>query len=146
MEGDTEEYTKNGDHGDEGVSYKRLLEEYDKELYAGCKYSNLSFTLHLYHIKCIGGISNKTFSMILELVRDAYPHLTTTTAQSSSALVASSSSGPVIITFQVTDNVASTSAAAGSYGEVYHADWNVIELDEDECLNLDEDKRLELVD
>ncbi|GKC33034.1 hypothetical protein Tco_1040328 [Tanacetum coccineum] len=76
MEGDTEESAENGDHGDEGVSYKRLLEECDKELYAGCKYSNLSLTLHLYHIKCIGGISNKTFSMILELFRDAFPHLT----------------------------------------------------------------------
>ncbi|GJU24005.1 tetratricopeptide-like helical domain, DYW domain protein [Tanacetum coccineum] len=76
IEGDTEESTENGDHGDEGVSYKRLLEECDKELYAGCKYSNLSFILHLYHIKCIGGISNKTFSMILELLRDAFPHLT----------------------------------------------------------------------
>ncbi|GJY66168.1 tetratricopeptide-like helical domain, DYW domain protein [Tanacetum coccineum] len=76
IEGDTEDSTENGDHGDEGVSYKRLLEECDKELYVGCKYSNLSFILHLYHIKCIGGISNKTFSMILELLRDAFPYLT----------------------------------------------------------------------
>ncbi|GKA31525.1 hypothetical protein Tco_0717830 [Tanacetum coccineum] len=76
IEGDTEESTENGDHGDKGVSYKRFLEECDKELYAGCKYSNLSFILHLYHIKCIGGISNKTFSMIQELLRDAFPHLT----------------------------------------------------------------------
>nr|GEV61035.1 probable LRR receptor-like serine/threonine-protein kinase IRK [Tanacetum cinerariifolium] len=37
--GDTEESTKNGDHGDECVSYKRLLEECDKELYIGCKTS-----------------------------------------------------------------------------------------------------------
>ncbi|GJZ49023.1 hypothetical protein Tco_0603213 [Tanacetum coccineum] len=76
IEGDTEESMENGDHVDGGVSYKRLLVECDKELYAGCKYSNLSFILHLYHIKCIGGISNKTFSMILELLRDAFPHLT----------------------------------------------------------------------
>nr|GEX02948.1 hypothetical protein [Tanacetum cinerariifolium] len=75
IEGDTEESTENGDHSDEGVSYKRLLEECDKELYAGCKYSNLSFILHLYHIKCIGGISNMDFSMILELLRDAFPRL-----------------------------------------------------------------------
>ncbi|GJU84268.1 kinase-like domain, phloem protein 2-like protein [Tanacetum coccineum] len=31
MEGDTEESTENGDHGDEGVSYKKLLEESHKE-------------------------------------------------------------------------------------------------------------------
>ena len=76
MEGDTGESTESGSHGDEGLLYKKLLEECDKELYSGCKYSNLSFTLHLYHIKCVGGISNKTFSMILELLRDAFPHLT----------------------------------------------------------------------
>ncbi|GJZ97926.1 tetratricopeptide-like helical domain, DYW domain protein [Tanacetum coccineum] len=34
MEGDTNKYVENGDHGDEGVSYKKLLEECDKELYA----------------------------------------------------------------------------------------------------------------
>lgn len=77
MDGDTGESSESGDHCDEGVLYKKLLGECDKELYSGCKYSNFSFTLHLYHIKCIGGISNKTFSMILELLRDAFPHLTT---------------------------------------------------------------------
>ncbi|GJY66935.1 hypothetical protein Tco_0469173, partial [Tanacetum coccineum] len=61
---------------DNSATYKKLLEECDKELYPGCKYSNLSFTLHLYHIKCIGGVSNKTFDMFLELIRDVFPHLT----------------------------------------------------------------------
>ncbi|GKE19105.1 ribose 5-phosphate isomerase A, partial [Tanacetum coccineum] len=37
IEGDTEESTENGDHGDEGVSYKRLLEECDKELLYKCE-------------------------------------------------------------------------------------------------------------
>ncbi|GJW44173.1 hypothetical protein Tco_0072972 [Tanacetum coccineum] len=61
---------------DKDIPYERLLKECDKELYPGCKYSNLSFTLHFYHVKCIGGISNKCFSMLLELFRDAFPHLT----------------------------------------------------------------------
>ncbi|GJV81933.1 tetratricopeptide-like helical domain, DYW domain protein [Tanacetum coccineum] len=61
---------------DKDIPYKRHLEECDKELYPVCKYSNLSFTLHFYHVKCIGGISNKCFSMLLELFRDAFPHLT----------------------------------------------------------------------
>ncbi|GJZ84556.1 ribose 5-phosphate isomerase A [Tanacetum coccineum] len=85
MEVDTEESTENGDHDDEGVSYKKLLDECDKQLYAGCKYSNLSFTLHLYHIKCFGGISNKTFRMILELLRDAFPHITALPSSSNEA-------------------------------------------------------------
>ncbi|GJX08844.1 hypothetical protein Tco_0196776 [Tanacetum coccineum] len=48
IEGDTEESTENGDHGDEGVSYKRLLEECDKELYAellGMHFHNLTALL-----------------------------------------------------------------------------------------------------
>ncbi|GJT83967.1 zinc finger, CCHC-type containing protein, partial [Tanacetum coccineum] len=61
---------------DKDIPYERLLKECDKELYPGCKYSNLSFTLHLYHVKCMGDISNKCFSMLLELFRDAFPHLT----------------------------------------------------------------------
>ncbi|GJZ34060.1 hypothetical protein Tco_0579496 [Tanacetum coccineum] len=48
------------------------------------------------------------------------------------------------LTDQYEHNLLSEVEIIGSYGEVYHADWN--ELDEDECLNLDEDKRLELVD
>ncbi|GKE28622.1 tetratricopeptide-like helical domain, DYW domain protein [Tanacetum coccineum] len=63
------------DIGDKDIRYKKLLEECEKELYPGSKYSNLSFTLRLYHIKCMGGISNKIFSMILELIKDASPHL-----------------------------------------------------------------------
>ncbi|GJX26679.1 uncharacterized protein Tco_0232975 [Tanacetum coccineum] len=61
--------------GEEDIRYKMLLEECEREFYPRCKYSNLSFTLRLYHTKCIGGISNKTFSMILELIKDAFPHL-----------------------------------------------------------------------
>ncbi|XP_071735244.1 uncharacterized protein [Rutidosis leptorrhynchoides] len=67
---------QNSDHGVKGDTYKKLLEECDKELYPGCKYSNLSFTLHLYHIKCIGGISDKAFGMLLEPLKSTFPHLT----------------------------------------------------------------------
>ncbi|PWA55777.1 hypothetical protein CTI12_AA424830 [Artemisia annua] len=34
MEGDTGESTESGSHGDEGLLYKKLLEECDKELYS----------------------------------------------------------------------------------------------------------------
>nr|GEY17393.1 tetratricopeptide-like helical domain, DYW domain protein [Tanacetum cinerariifolium] len=61
---------------DDSATYKKLLEECDKELYPGCKYSNVSFMLHLYHVKCIDGVSDKTFGMFLELIRDVFPHLT----------------------------------------------------------------------
>lgn len=80
-----QETTQSSDHVDKEILYKRLLEECDKELYPGCKYSNLSFTLHLYHVKCIGGISNKCFSMLLELLKDAFPHLTSLPSSASEA-------------------------------------------------------------
>ncbi|XP_071726811.1 uncharacterized protein [Rutidosis leptorrhynchoides] len=71
-----EQNDQNPDHDVKGDTYKKLLEECDKELYPGCKYSGLSFTLHLYHVKCIGGISDKSFGMLLELLKNTFPHLT----------------------------------------------------------------------
>ncbi|XP_071731001.1 uncharacterized protein [Rutidosis leptorrhynchoides] len=81
VDGDISEPNQNFDHQDsdhsiKGDTYNKLLEESNKELYPGCKYSGLSFTLHLYHIKCIGGISDKAFGMLLELLRNTFPHLT----------------------------------------------------------------------
>nr|XP_043621101.1 uncharacterized protein LOC122592849 [Erigeron canadensis] len=64
------------DNSVENNRYQKLLEESEKDLYPGCKYSNLSFTLHLFQIKCIAGISNKGLGMLLELISDAFPHLT----------------------------------------------------------------------
>ncbi|GKC56506.1 hypothetical protein Tco_1084104 [Tanacetum coccineum] len=76
LDGEEDESAETSDHNVEDIPYKKLLEQCDEELYPGCKFSSLSFTLRLYHIKCIGGISNKAFSMILELLRDAFPHIT----------------------------------------------------------------------
>ncbi|GKC88070.1 tetratricopeptide-like helical domain, DYW domain protein [Tanacetum coccineum] len=76
LDGEEDESAETSDHNVEDIPYKKLLEQCDEELYPGCKFSSLSFTLRLYHIKCIGGISNKAFGMILELLRDAFPHIT----------------------------------------------------------------------
>ena len=76
LDGEVDESAETSDQDVEDIPYKKLLEQCDKELYPGCKFSSLSFTLRLYHIKCIGGISNKTFGMLLELLRDAFPHIT----------------------------------------------------------------------
>ncbi|GKA14187.1 putative transposase-associated domain-containing protein [Tanacetum coccineum] len=76
LDGEEDESVERSDHNVEDIPYKKLLEQCDEELYPGCKFSSLSFTLRLYHIKCIGGISNKAFGMILELLRDAFPHIT----------------------------------------------------------------------
>ncbi|XP_055800323.1 uncharacterized protein LOC129869708 [Solanum dulcamara] len=66
--------------GDEGKSQeereeiKKLLEDGNQELYDGCrKYSKLSFIVHFYHIKVLCGATDKSFSMILDLLKDAFP-------------------------------------------------------------------------
>lgn len=52
--------------------YHRLLQDCDKELYPGCKsFSKISFLVHLFHLKCLNGWSGKSFSMLLQLLRDA---------------------------------------------------------------------------
>ncbi|KAK6779849.1 hypothetical protein RDI58_022033 [Solanum bulbocastanum] len=51
----------------------RLLKEAERELYPGSKYSLLAFLVRLLHLKCLNGRSNKSFSMLLELLKDMLP-------------------------------------------------------------------------
>ena len=52
------------------------VEEASQELYPGCKgFSKLSFTLHLYLLKCLHGWSNESFTSLLELLKEAMPEL-----------------------------------------------------------------------
>lgn len=54
--------------------FYKLLDESQQELWPGCKkFSKLSFLVKLYHLKCLGKMSNKIFSMLLELLNDAFP-------------------------------------------------------------------------
>ncbi|XP_029145781.2 uncharacterized protein [Arachis hypogaea] len=53
--------------------FNDLLSDGEQELYPGCsKYSKLSFLVKIYHIKCMCGVSDKTMTMILDLLRDAF--------------------------------------------------------------------------
>lgn len=52
--------------------FEQLMEEANKPLYAGCKkYSRLSFIVHLFQLKCLHKWSNKSFSAVLALFKDA---------------------------------------------------------------------------
>ncbi|XP_072064314.1 uncharacterized protein [Arachis hypogaea] len=52
-----------------------FLEDGEQELFLGCSsFSKLSFLVRLYHIKCMCGVSNKAFGLILELLGDAFEH------------------------------------------------------------------------
>ena len=54
--------------------FNRRLRDANEQLYPGCtKYTKLSAILHLYHIKCLNGVSNKFFEMLLEFLRDVIP-------------------------------------------------------------------------
>jgi hypothetical protein len=59
---------------DEGTScgdslkYQELLKTAEKPLHPGTRHNKLNVTVHMYNLKCVGGISNKIFSDILEFI------------------------------------------------------------------------------
>ncbi|CAN0846129.1 hypothetical protein LINGRAHAP2_LOCUS4313 [Linum grandiflorum] len=62
------------DPNEAAKTFFKLVNEADKPLYDGCrKYSNLSFLVKLMHIKCLNGWSNTSFTMMLNLIKDAFP-------------------------------------------------------------------------
>jgi hypothetical protein len=63
------EGTSRGD----ALKYYELLKVAEKPLHPGTKHSKLSATVHMYNLKCVGGISNKIFSDILELINQLFP-------------------------------------------------------------------------
>jgi hypothetical protein len=62
-----------GTSGGNTLKYYELLKTAKKPLHLGTKHSKLSATVHMYNLKCVGGISNKIFSDILELINQLLP-------------------------------------------------------------------------
>jgi len=62
-----------GTSGGDALKCHELLKTAKKPLYPGTKHSKLSATVHMYNLKCVGGISNKFFSDILELINQLLP-------------------------------------------------------------------------
>ncbi|XP_021846453.2 uncharacterized protein [Spinacia oleracea] len=61
---------------EEEAKYKRLREASDEGLYEGCTtFSNLSFLLHLFHLKCMFHWSAASFNKLVELLLDAFPNI-----------------------------------------------------------------------
>ena len=55
------------------MKFRRLIRDAEKELFPGCdKFSKLEFMVHLLHIKCLCGCSDKYLTMILELLKKAF--------------------------------------------------------------------------
>ena len=52
----------------------KLLEDANQPCYEGCKhFSKLSTIVHLYHMKCLNGWTNKSFTMLLQFLLDFLP-------------------------------------------------------------------------
>ncbi|CAK8577436.1 unnamed protein product [Lathyrus sativus] len=58
----------------ESTKFYQLVKQNEEMLYPNCKkYSELSFMVHLYHLKFLNRWSDKSFSMLLDLLRDVLP-------------------------------------------------------------------------
>ncbi|XP_072080869.1 uncharacterized protein [Arachis hypogaea] len=57
--------------------FYKLVDKAGLELYLNCTtgFSRLSFIIHLYHLKCLHGWSNTSFTSLLELLKEAIPDL-----------------------------------------------------------------------
>ena len=53
--------------------YARFLKDAHTRLYPGCKYSWLSFLVHLYHLKCLHGWSQESFTALMGLLSASLP-------------------------------------------------------------------------
>ena len=54
--------------------FYNFLREDEHELYPRCKkFTKLSFIIRLFHMKCLNGWSNKSFTILLELLKEAFP-------------------------------------------------------------------------
>ncbi|KAK1414097.1 hypothetical protein QVD17_29837 [Tagetes erecta] len=76
--GDGMDMHENGTDNSQESNNKRngfddLLKEVGEKVYPNSKYNKLSCVVHLYHLKCLNGWSNKSFSMLLEFLKDLLP-------------------------------------------------------------------------
>ena len=59
---------------EDALWFMKLLEDANQPCYEGCKhFSKLSAIVHLYHMKCLNGWTNKSFTMLLEFFLDFLP-------------------------------------------------------------------------
>ncbi|KAK5803541.1 hypothetical protein PVK06_031188 [Gossypium arboreum] len=63
----------NEEPNEEAAKFYNLLNEMNEELYEGSKYSKLFFCIRLFHLKCLGGWTGNSFTMLLEFLREMFP-------------------------------------------------------------------------
>jgi hypothetical protein len=55
------------------TKFYKLVQDADKPLHDKTQYSKLSAIVHLYNLKCVGGISNTIFTYLLEFINEIVP-------------------------------------------------------------------------
>ena len=72
--GDFEDNSSVAQPTEELLALQRLVEANSQELYPTCKkYTKLRFLIRLLHIKLLGGWTDKSFDLLLDLLNDALP-------------------------------------------------------------------------
>ncbi|KAL4329803.1 hypothetical protein AHAS_Ahas13G0336600 [Arachis hypogaea] len=70
---------KEGNNGmnEDAKRFYKLVDEAGQELYPNCTtgFSGLSFIIRLFHLKCLHGWSNTSFTSLLELLKEVIPDL-----------------------------------------------------------------------
>ncbi|KAG8480296.1 hypothetical protein CXB51_024722 [Gossypium anomalum] len=62
----------NEEPNEEAAKFYNLLNEMNEKLYEGSKYSKLSFCIRLFPLKCLGGWTGNSFTMLLEFLREMF--------------------------------------------------------------------------
>jgi hypothetical protein len=68
VQGDEEHIVYDEADGGDIQKYEHLLKKADKPFHDKTRHSKLSAIVHLYNLKCMGGVSNTIFSAFLEFV------------------------------------------------------------------------------
>ena len=74
--GDFDDNSSVLEHCAELLALQKLVAENSKELYLNCKkYTQLCFLVRLPHLKLLGGWTDRSFNMLLDLLNDALPEV-----------------------------------------------------------------------
>ncbi|XVF34258.1 hypothetical protein REPUB_Repub18cG0043700 [Reevesia pubescens] len=57
----------------EASKFYKLLDDMNEELYEGSSTSKLSFSMRLFHLKCLCGLMGNSLTLLLEFMKDMFP-------------------------------------------------------------------------
>ena len=57
----------------EAAKFYKLLDEMNEGLFEGSKQSKLSLCIRLFHLKCLGGWTGNSLTLLLEFLKEMFP-------------------------------------------------------------------------